>query len=88
MIKNPVGVFSFVVPVLNRPSSNADLFALQIIYRAEAKGTPVAEIDGSTDLVQWWSLREIENLPLVALVGEALDLADVSYRSALAPPGE
>lgn len=86
-IRNPLGVFSYVVPAARRPSSDRDLFALQIIFRAEARGTPVAEAAGSTDRSQWWLLSQLAGLPLVSLVTDALALVAVSPGSELRPPG-
>jgi ADP-ribose pyrophosphatase YjhB (NUDIX family) len=60
------------------PRDGADeaFHGLQIIYRARIVGGELrSEVDGSTDLAQWFTRDEAAALPLVDLAGEALRLA-------------
>jgi 8-oxo-dGTP diphosphatase len=52
------------------------LQAIRIIYRAKVSGgvlTP--ELDGSTDMCEWFTREEVESLPVVPLVSVATKFA-------------
>jgi ADP-ribose pyrophosphatase YjhB (NUDIX family) len=52
------------------------LQAIRILYRAEIVGGSLAsEVEGSTDLCDWFTLDQCRQLPLVGLVRNNLDLA-------------
>ncbi|MBT6276721.1 MAG: NUDIX hydrolase [Chromatiales bacterium] len=52
------------------------MHSIRIIYRVEVVGGTLAnELDGTTDLCQWWDQHEVNQLPLVDLAQVGLSLA-------------
>ncbi len=67
----PLGIHAFVVEAAQRPKG-PDLHVVQAVYLVSASGTPINEIDGSTDEARWWPLDRLGEIRLVELVGVAL----------------
>ncbi|OCG73387.1 NUDIX hydrolase [Microbacterium sediminis] len=71
-----LGVDSFVIPARKRLTADAPLQALRIVYRARIVGGHLAyEIDGSTDMAEWFPLDHVRGLEKTSLVGFALRAA-------------
>jgi ADP-ribose pyrophosphatase YjhB (NUDIX family) len=56
-------------------SGRAPIHVVQAVYRVEASGEPVDEVDGSTIEARWWPLAEAGRLALVELASLAMDFA-------------
>src|SRR5690554_5576010 len=70
-----LGIDSFVIPANQRTSSDRDLHAVRIVYRASVTGGELAnELDGSTDEARWIPLGEVAGLDRVSLVDIGLEL--------------
>jgi hypothetical protein len=46
---------------------------IQAVYLVAADGTPVHEVGGSTVEARWFSLAELDSLPVVDLATVAID---------------
>jgi 8-oxo-dGTP diphosphatase len=67
----PLGIHAFVVGAAQR-QHGPDIHVVQAVYLVTASGTPVNEIDGSTDEARWWPLDRLGEIRLVELVEVAL----------------
>ena len=75
-IDHVAGVFSHVYR-WSRFAKGADLHFLGIVYRMRVVGGELRnEVDGSTDLCDWFSRADLVGLRLVELARYAVDLAD------------
>ena len=70
-VLRPLGIHSFVVEAAQR-QRGPDVHVVQAVYLVSASGTPINEIDGSTDEARWWPLDRIGEIRLVELVEVAL----------------
>ncbi len=60
------------------PTAYGDMHGIRIVYRATVVGGSLRnEVDGSTDLCQWWPRHEIPHDRIVDLVAEFLPRAFV-----------
>ena len=67
-----VGIDSVVTPA----NQGGQIQGVRIVYRARIIGGEQRnEIDGSTDMCQWWSRPAAGDLPLVDLVQRFIDVA-------------
>ena len=76
-IGQPLSVHSYTTPLRRSPGVEA-IHVVQMVYRVEAAGTPVNEIDGSIVEARWWPIGQLATLPLVELVevvGRSLSLS-------------
>ncbi len=71
-----LGLHTVVVPAERRLNgSGVALHALRIVYRATVRpGELIVEIGGSSDDARWFPLDAMEDVPVVDLVGIALEL--------------
>ena len=79
-----LGIHSRVIPATQRvsrpgkPSADAPLHTLRILYRAQVTGGRLRfETDGSTDMAEWFSLPAVAELQRVKLVDIALRMAKI-----------
>jgi 8-oxo-dGTP diphosphatase len=70
-VLRPLGIHSFIVEAAQR-QKGPDIHVVQAVYLVSASGTPMNEIDGSTDEARWWPLNEVGEIRLVELVEVAL----------------
>lgn len=74
-----LGVDSFVIPARKRINADAPLQALRIVYRARIVGGHLTyEIDGSTDMAEWFPLDRVHGLEKTSLVGFSLRAAGLA----------
>ncbi|GAB2512052.1 hypothetical protein GCM10027064_07100 [Microbacterium petrolearium] len=79
-VGNLLGVDSHVIPARRRIHGDAPLQALRIVYRARIVGGHLAhEIDGSTDMAEWFPLDAVRGLERTSLVGYGLRVAGLGH---------
>ena len=74
----PLGVHSYSLTSEQRQVPGPPIQVIQVIYPVVAVGVPVNEVGGSTSEARWFSLAELDSLPIVDLVKIALDLRGAS----------
>lgn len=72
-----LGIHSRVIPATRRIAETSEpLHALRIVYRAKIIGGRLRnEVEGSTDMADWFTLAAVKSLQRVKLVDIALGLA-------------
>jgi 8-oxo-dGTP pyrophosphatase MutT (NUDIX family) len=79
-VGNLLGVDSHVIPARRRIHGDAPLQSLRIVYRARIVGGHLAhEIDGSTDMAEWFPLDAVRGLERTSLVGYGLRVAGLGH---------